>query len=60
MLIIRAGIYKMFVKIANKEGLSKKQTDLGLPCLFRSFWQTTSVQNFRTLELLLLYDANKK
>ena len=50
----------MFVKIANKEGLSKKQTDLGLPCLFRSFWQTTSVQNFRTLELLLLYDANKK
>ena len=33
MLIIRAGIYKIQIRIANREGL-QKQSDLGLRCFF--------------------------
>ena len=35
----------------------KKQSDLGLGCLSRLFWWTTSVQNFRTFTVtsVLLY-----
>ena len=36
----------MFVRIANREDL-KKQSDLGLPCLSRPFWQATIVRIFR-------------
>ena len=49
MLIIRAGICKMLVRIANREdpdqtaSSEEKQSDLGLSCLSRPFWQTTSV-----------------
>ena len=44
MLIFRAGIYKMLVRIANKEDpvvrlLLRKLSDLGPPCLSRPFWQ---------------------
>ena len=31
--------------IANRE---VKQSDLGMHCLSRTFWQTTSIRNFRT------------
>ena len=42
MLVIRAGTHKMLVRIANRED-PQKQSDLGLLCLFRPFWQATSV-----------------
>ena len=42
----------MLVRKANMKALIRllrqKQSDLGLHCLFRPFWQTISVQNFRT------------
>ena len=43
----------MDVEIANREhpdqsASEQKQSDLGLPCLSRPFWQATSVRNFRT------------
>ena len=53
MLVIRVGIYKMLVRIANREDpdqtrlLLQKQSNLGLPYLSRPFWQAASVQNFR-------------
>ena len=52
MWVIRAGIHKKLVRIANREDPDQtafqKQSDLGLHCLSRFFWQVTSVQNFRT------------
>ena len=45
MLVFRAGIHKILVRIANGE-------DLGLCCLSRSFWQATSVRNLRTFMIL--------
>ena len=50
MLIIRARIHKLLVKIANKE-----DPDLGLSCLSRPFWEATSVQNFRTFTVFECY-----
>ena len=44
MLVFRAGIQKILVRIANRE-------DLGLPCLSKPFWQATSVRNFRTFTI---------
>ena len=45
----------MLVRVANREDpvrlLLQKQSDLGLHCLSRPFWQATSVQNFRTLTI---------
>ena len=42
MLVIRAGIHKMLVRIANRKTLirllSQKQSDLGLHCLSMPFW----------------------
>ena len=41
----------MLVRITNRENpdqTAEKQSDLGLRCLSRPFWQATSVQNFRT------------
>ena len=32
----------------------QKQSDMGLHCLFRPFWQVTSVQNFRSSTVLIL------
>ena len=47
MLVIKAGIHKMLVRIRNREDpdqtASSEAADLGLPCLSRSFWQATSV-----------------
>ena len=45
MLVIRAEIHKTVVRIAMKTliGLLQKQSDLGLHCLSRHFWQATSV-----------------
>ena len=51
MLVFRAGIHKMLAIIANRQ-LPDKQFDLGLHCLSRLFWQTTSVPNFRTFTVL--------
>ena len=34
-----------------------KQSDLGLLCLTRPFWQTTSVRNFRTFSVLTVFSA---
>ena len=36
----------MDVRIANRKNLH--QSDLGLHCLSRLFWQATSARNFRT------------
>ena len=35
--------------------LLKKQSDLGIPCLSRAFWQITSVRNFRTVTVFIEY-----
>ena len=52
MLVIMAGIHKILVRMANREDPDlKKQSDLDLHCLSRSFWQATSVQHFRTFTL---------
>ena len=52
MLLIKAGVHKMLVQIANREDpdrlLLQKQSDLGLRCLSSPLWQATSVRNFRT------------
>ena len=48
MLVIRAGIHKVLVKIANSRLLLLVHFDLGLHCLSR---QATSVGNFRTAYL---------
>ena len=37
----------MLIRITNREDL-KKQSDLGLHCLSRPFYQAISVRNFRT------------
>ena len=58
MWIIKAGIHKMLFRIANREVpkqtgktlirlLLQKQSNLGLLCLSKPFWQETSVPNFR-------------
>ena len=37
----------MLVRMANREDPDQTaSSDLGLPCLFRPFWQATSVRNF--------------
>ena len=46
MLVIRAGIHKMHVRIAYREDPDKKQSDLGLHCLPMPF--ETSFRNFRS------------
>ena len=47
----RAGIYKMLVRIANRDDTNQTASlsDMGLHCLFtnRYFLQATIVQNFR-------------
>ena len=52
MLVIRLEFTKCFFLIANREDpdqtASKQQSDLGLFCLSRFFWQTATVRNFTT------------
>ena len=54
LLIIRAGIHKMLVRIANSKDL-----DLGLSCLYRPFSQETSVHNFGTFTVALNQTLNQ-
>ena len=55
MVVIRTGIHKMLVRIANREDPYQTTLDLGLHFLSRPFfWQATSVQNFRTFTLVNL------
>ena len=49
MLVFKAGIHKILVRIANREDSDQTaSSDLGLPCLSRPFWQATLVRDFRT------------
>ena len=48
MLVIKAGIHKMFVRIANSEDPEYTASDLCLLCLPRPLQQATSIHNFRT------------
>ena len=46
IVVIRAGINKLFVRIANRECLDQTaSSDLALPCLSMPFWQATTVQS---------------
>ena len=48
MLVFRAGIHKMLVRIEKKRKTLIRllhQSDLGLPCLSKAFLATTSVRN---------------
>ena len=47
MFVIMSGIHKMLVRIANREVHDQIQSDVGLHCLSRPFWQALKVQNFR-------------
>ena len=47
MLVYKAGIHKMDVRIANREDPDQTASDLGMHCLSMLFWQATSVWNFR-------------
>ena len=38
----------MLVRKANREDPDQKPSDLGLPCLSRLFWRTSTILNFRT------------
>ena len=53
MLVIRAGIHKMLVRLANREDYD--QSDLGLHCSSRHFLQTICIQNFRTSIIYCLF-----
>ena len=51
ILVLRAGIHKFLVRIANWEdpdNTASSEADLGLPSLSMPFWQASSDQNFRT------------
>ena len=48
IVLFGAGINKVLRRIANREDLDQTESDLGLHCLTKSFWQANSVQNFRT------------
>ena len=56
MLVIRAFIHKMLVRIANREDPDQTASspDLGLHCLSRPFYQAISVVNFRTFTVVTL------
>ena len=54
----------MLARIANGEDpdqtASEAQSDLGLHCLSRSFWQATRVRNFRTVTIFwLAHEINR-
>ena len=55
MFLFRAGIYKMLVRIANREDPDQTASDLGLHCLSMLFWQATSVQSFRTFTVPMCF-----
>ena len=51
MLVFRVANHKMLARIANRKDPDQtaSESDLGLHCLSRPFWQATKVRNFRTL-----------
>ena len=51
MLIFRAGIHKILVRIVNREEPDQKQSDMDLPCLSRLFDRQLSVRNFKIFTL---------
>ena len=56
MLIFRAGIHNVDVRIANGEIPDQTaSSDLGLCCLSMLFWQANSVRNFRTFTVLSIF-----
>ena len=56
MLVFRAGIYKILVRIANREDPDQTaSSDLGLS---RPFWQTANVRSFRTFTVLCFPDSD--
>ena len=49
MLVIRAEIHKMLIRIANRtDPYQTASSDQGLHCFSMPFWSASSVQNFRT------------
>ena len=42
----------LLVRIANREDSDPTTSDLDLHCLSRSFWQATSVRNFRAFTVI--------
>ena len=44
MLVFVVGIYKMLVRIANREDADQTASDLNLRCLSRPFWQVICVK----------------
>ena len=50
----------MVVSIANREDpdWTASSADLGLRCLTRFYWQSTSVRNFRTLTIFIYFMRN--
>ena len=62
MYVFKATINKILVRVANREDpdqtASKKQSDLGLRCLSRPFWQGTSVRKFRISNKLVQSEAS--
>ena len=52
LLITKAGIHKMLVRIANSEDPDQTASS-GLYCLSQPFWQTTCVQNLRTSTVII-------
>ena len=59
ILLIRAGIHKMLVRIANREDPDQtaysKVSGLSLHYLCRPFWQATSDPNFRTFSVISMH-----
>ena len=53
MMVTRAVIYKLLVRIANREDPDQTASSgLGLPCLSRPFEQITIVRNLRTFTVV--------
>ena len=57
MLVITAGIHKMLARIVNRE--DPEQSDMGLQCLSKHFWQAARFQNLRTSTILISIVASR-
>ena len=58
LLVTRAGIHKMLVRIANREDPDQTASDPGLRCLPMPLWQATSVRNFKTFAVLSYFQGS--
>ena len=54
MWVNRAGIHKLFVRIANREDPDQTASSEAVCFGSRPFWLATSVQNFRTLTVYII------